>query len=631
MEAKTRRYTSLLSGLLLIGVAPISGCDKQEEAPAGQTTAGQTTGASTLTGTSGSAATGSGQTSPTDTTSPGAGTSSSDATSPEPGDSLKNLADLAIADAQFSTLVAALKAADMVPALQGAGPLTVFAPTNAAFAQLPAGTLDALLADKEKLKTVLSHHVVASRLEAATLKTTPRATSLAGFPLLVDASSGVKVGPATVTAADVMASNGVLHAVDKVILPPTDTIADLAKATPSLSTLTTAVDKAGLLDALEGDGPLTVFAPTNKAFDALPEGVLDSLLKDTQALGEVLKHHVAPQALYSSDLKNGQAIATLLGAEKLDVSIDAGGVTVGGAKVVIKDLVATNGVVHVIDAVIVPAEKPKSIPELAIDDPRFSTLVKALKAADLVSALSGKGPLTVFAPTNDAFDKLPKGALEELLKPKNKEDLKALLLHHVVDAKVLSSDLPDTPYANSKAGYPLLVSTKDGAKIGNAKVVQADIDATNGVIHAVDEVILPPTKNIVEIAADNDNFKTLVRAIKRARLEKTLEGEGPFTVFAPTDDAFHDLPHGKLRHLLARRSRIKNVLLFHVAGKTILSADLKDGGTIETLVDDEELKVEIDGDKVKINDVAVSTADILATNGVIHVIDGVLLPEEEKE
>lgn len=624
METKTNRYVALLTGLLTAGSLTISGCDNGKE----DTPADQTTGASSAT-TPGATSSNPGSTN--QTSQPGA-TTTPDATTTneEPGDAPKTLAELAISDPQFSTLVTALKAADMVDALQGAGPLTVFAPTNAAFAALPAGALDSLLADKEKLKTVLAHHVVASRLESASLGNTPRATSLAGFPLLVDTSSGVKVGPATVTAADLSASNGVLHVVDQVILPPSDTIVELAKATPELSTLVTAVAKAELVDALNGPGPLTVFAPTNKAFDALPAGTLDSLLKDKKALGDVLKNHVSAQALYASDLKDGQTVPTLLGAEELPVSVSATGVTVGGAKVVSKDILATNGVVHVIDVVIEPPAKPKSIPELAIDDPRFSTLVKALKAADLVDAVSGKGPLTVFAPTNDAFDKLPKGVLEDLLKPKNKEKLKTILLHHVVGAKVLSTDLPGTPYAKSKAGYPLLVSTDGGAKISNAKVIEADLEASNGVVHAVDEVILPPSKNIVEIASENKKFKTLVKALKRARLVDTLKGDGPFTVFAPTDEAFHALPHGKLGHLMHRRSRLKNVLLFHVAGKTILSADLKDGTSIETLLKDEELSVEIESGKVKINGALVSSADILATNGVIHVIDEVLLPEDEK-
>lgn len=597
----------------------LNGCDTGQDGPSGQTTTTTSPGASVTGQTTQPGATSTDATTTTDAT----------ASTPEPGDAPKTLADLAVADPQFSTLVTALKAADMVGALQGAGPLTVFAPTNAAFAALPAGELDKLLADKAALKTVLSHHVVASRLDASTLKTTPRANSLAGFPLLVDTRTGVKIGPATVTAADVLATNGILHVVDKVILPPQGSIVDLAKATPELSTLVTAVGEAGLVDALSGKGPLTVFAPTNQAFSALPKGALDRLLKDKAALADVLKHHVSPQAIYASDLKDGQSLSTLRGTDKLAVTVSSQGVTIGGAKVVIKDVLATNGVVHVIDTVIVPPAKPKSIPELAINDPRFSTLVKALKAADLVDALSGKGPLTVFAPTNDAFKKLPKGALKDLLKPKNKEQLKTVLLHHVLDSKVLSADLSKTPYATSKAGFPLLVDTKNGAKIGNAKVIAADIDASNGVIHAVDEVIFPPSKSVVEIATENDNFKTLVRALKRAHLVDTLQGDGPFTVFAPTDDAFHDLPHGELRRLFRHRDRLKNVLLFHVAGKTILSADLKDDDRIETLLKDDELKIEIAGGKIKLNGVSVKTADILATNGVVHVIEGVLRPEDE--
>lgn len=623
MERKKKSRSVAIPAILTAGMFALGGCDEKND-PSPDAGATPTSAATTSASQPGASQPGASSTQAT-------GSDGSTGTTQEEGESPKTLAGLAAADPNFSTLVSALKAADLVDSLNGPGPLTVFAPTNAAFASLPTGALDSLLKDKDKLRLVLTHHVVSRKLPAAALQSTPRTESMAGFPLLVDSSSGVKVGPATVTAADVMASNGVLHAVDQVILPPSGNIVDLAKSSPELSTLVKAVGVAELGDALAADGPLTVFAPTNKAFAALPSGALDALLADKKALGEVLKNHVAGKSIYSDELKNGQRIQTLLGADELAVEVSASGVVVGGANVVIKDLLATNGVVHVIDAVIVPpGPEPKKIPELAIDDPRFSTLVKALKAADLVDALSGTGPLTVFAPTNDAFGKLPKGTLKKLLKPENKDQLRSILLHHVVDAKVKSADLPDTPYATSKAGFPLLIRTKGGPKISNAKVIEADLVASNGVVHAVDEVILPPSKSIVEIARKDRRLDTLAAALKRAHLVDTLKGDGPFTVFAPTDKAFRHLDHGVLRKLWRHRSELKNVLLFHVAGKTILSADLKDGGKIETLFDKKELSVEIESGKVKINGATVETADILATNGVIHVIDQVLTPDEDE-
>jgi uncharacterized surface protein with fasciclin (FAS1) repeats len=173
------------------------------------------------------------------------------------------------------------------------------------------------------------------------------------------------------------------------------------------------------------------------------------------------------------------------------------------------------------------AEDDKDIVDIALSDPQFSTLVAALKAADLVSTLQGDGPFTVFAPTNDAFDALPDGTLDDLLKPENVEKLKAILLYHVVGSQVESSDLSDGAMLDTVEGSSVTAHIDDdGVKINDANVIKADVEASNGVIHVIDAVLLPPEKkkeeeppitplktgdSIVDIAlADPDKFSTLV-------------------------------------------------------------------------------------------------------------------------
>lgn len=135
----------------------------------------------------------------------------------------------------------------------------------------------------------------------------------------------------------------------------------------------------------------------------------------------------------------------------------------------------------------------KNIVQLAAETPALTTLVTALKAAGLAEALSGEGPFTVFAPTNKAFENLPAGVLESLLKPENKDQLVAVLTYHVIPATVMSTDLKDGQVAKSVQGEDVAVDLKKGVKINNATVTKADIKASNGVVHVIDAVILPPT------------------------------------------------------------------------------------------------------------------------------------------
>lgn len=279
-------------------------------------------------------------------------------------------------------------------------------------------------------------------------------------------------------------------------------IVEQAQETESLSTLVSAVQAAGLVETLSGEGPFTVFAPTNAAFEALPEGLLETLLQpeNKAQLKAILTYHVVSSKVMSTDLQNGQEVATVQG-EKITVST-TDGAKINGATVSTADVAASNGVVHIIDEVILPpsvvaamekAANAKNIVELAVGSENLSTLVAAVQAAGLVETLSGKGPFTVFAPTNEAFAALPAGVLDMLLKPENKEKLTAVLTYHVVAGKVMSTDLQNGQTAATVNGDEIKVDLSDGAKINDATVVAADVDATNGVVHIIDKVILPPS------------------------------------------------------------------------------------------------------------------------------------------
>lgn len=279
------------------------------------------------------------------------------------------------------------------------------------------------------------------------------------------------------------------------------------------------------------------------------------------------------------------------------------------------------------------APQQKNIVEIASETENLSTLVKALQAGDLVEALGGEGPFTVFAPTNEAFAALPDGTLENLLKPENKAQLVTILRYHVVSGAIKSTDLTDGQTAKTLAGEDITVDLSSGVKINEASVVSADVEAGNGVVHIIDKVLLPPSmqepegQNIVELAVATESLSTLVAAVQAAGLVETLSGEGPFTVFAPTNDAFAALPEGTLETLLKpeNKDQLISILTYHVVSGAIKSTDLSDGQKAAT-VQGQEITVDL-SDGVKINGATVVGPDVEATNGIVHVIDTVILPE----
>lgn len=291
----------------------------------------------------------------------------------------QDIVDIAVGAGSFGTLVAAVQAAGLVETLKGEGPFTVFAPTDEAFAALPAGTVEALLADPEgQLTQILLYHVVPGKVMSSDLSDGMTAATAQGGEVSFSVADGaVKVNDATVVTADIEASNGVIHVIDTVILPPAEeaaaseaeaaaseaevaapagNIAEVAAAAGSFATLLAAVEAAGLVDELTGEGPFTVFAPTDDAFAALPEGTVESLLADPEgALRDILLYHVVAGKVMSTDLSDGMMADTLQGAP-ITVGIADGAVTINNANVVAADVEASNGVIHVIDAVILPPQ-----------------------------------------------------------------------------------------------------------------------------------------------------------------------------------------------------------------------------------------------------------------------------------
>lgn len=569
------------------------------------------------------------------------------------------IVDVAVENGSFTTLVAALQATGLDVTLSDTeSKFTVFAPTDDAFALLGQDTIDALLADTDRLSNILTYHVIAGEVNAET------AIGLAGetvamvnedFVGLSLDGNNLLVNTATVITTDIQTDNGIIHVIDAVLMPPTEqveptlNIVETAVGNGSFTTLVAALQATNLDSVLADESTMfTVFAPTDAAFALLGEETIATLLNNTDVLSSILLQHVVAGASVSSVdayTLNGTSVETAaMVSIPLVINSSTDMLTFGGANIVMKDIYTTNGVIHVIDAVVVadvsvPAPA-MSLVDVAIANGNFTTLVQALQTTGLDTTLANlDNDYTVFAPSDAAFEKLPAGTLASL----TTEQLTNILLYHVVPSKVLADAAmtvaqSDENMVEAANGSMLSLSYVDSMLFVNGSLVStADVMAGNGIIHVVDNVILPPaemgtpTQNIVEVAlADPDNFSTLVTALTAADLVTTLSDETKtFTVFAPTNAAFDKIDSAALSALLADIDALTEVLLTHVIGDVAIGSldAYAANGKMLTTVAGNMVEVAIDADTgmLMIDGSMITIKDIYTTNGVIHVIDTVIL------
>jgi transforming growth factor-beta-induced protein len=271
-------------------------------------------------------------------------------------------------------------------------------------------------------------------------------------------------------------------------------LAETLSESPQLSILTRAIQETDLLQTLEKEGPFTLFAPSDAAFAKLPDGALEELLQEgnEDVLASILKYHIISGKVASSELTDGQVAATLQGENFVISTSD--GVKVNGALVATPDIAAGNGMIHIIDEVLLPLSmQPKNIAQLVLANENLSYLASALQSADLIGTLSQDGTFTMFAPTDDAFEALPEGMLIDLLKPENKETLGSLLGYHVIGSKLMAEDLQNDQSIITVQGESMTVNLKEGVKVNDAVITGSNIEASNGVMHLVNQVILPPS------------------------------------------------------------------------------------------------------------------------------------------
>ena len=464
-------------------------------------------------------------------------------------------------------------------------------------------------------------------------------------------------------------------------------------------TLVDALVQADLVSTLQGDGPFTVFAPTDQAFaDAGINLSTFDTDEEIAVLTDILLYHVyTAGAVYAADVTDGLTVAMANG-DDASFTVTDGTVMIGDATVTTADVMASNGVIHVIDKVLMPPADLVDIAAVAMSTGMHDSLVAALVKADLVSTVQGDGPFTVFAPTDQAFT----NAGIDLDSFTTDEEIAALtniLLYHVYSGAVNAADVTDGLAVQMVNGdYAQFTVTEGTVMIEDATVTAADVMASNGVIHVIDKVLMPPAPytgvgicynsathmiaagasmeecgaymyvenysmngqeftgcyntvshsltdttqaicesymwtppvDIATTAMSTGIHTSLVAALSASELVATLQGDGPFTVFAPTDQAFADAGIDLAAFTTDEDiATLTDILLYHVYSGAVNAADVTDGLTVAMVNGDDASFTVTDG-TVMVGDATVVLADVPASNGVIHVIDKVLMPPADE-
>jgi uncharacterized surface protein with fasciclin (FAS1) repeats len=529
----------------------------------------------------------------------------------------QTIVDVASGTGYHESLVAALAQAQLANTLAGEGPFTVFAPTDQAFADagIDLASFDTD-SENQTLADILTYHVVSGKIMSSELSDSTTADALNGDKLAFTVNTEeVKVNGATVTGADVETSNGVIHVIDKVLMPSIDVyVGDGSMTSPFYQFFT---DSAGTNAMTEID------ITKNYKFQRLnnpsthPFYISDSGYA-TEASAELL---IAGDGSITQGISNDESFTVFF----------RNGFTV-------EDTLSYFCTVHssmFADFTLTSSALPGDIPTVASSTGIHASLVAALTQADLVTTLQGEGPFTVFAPTDQAFSNagIDISAFDT---PEDIATLADILLYHVlpgaVPASAVTAGLTVTMANGDEASFDVEPDSGDvliGFSQPDAFVVTPDVQASNGIIHVIDKVLLPPPT--IPVTANNTGIHTaLVAALSQANLVATLEGDGPFTVFAPTDDAFTaagiDLSTFDTDEEIAT---LADILTYHVVSGKIMSSDLTDGMTA-TAVNTDSLTFTVNNDGVKVNDATVILADVKASNGVIHVVDKVLMPPADQ-
>ncbi|XP_026102446.1 periostin-like isoform X2 [Carassius auratus] len=507
--------------------------------------------------------------------------------------------------------------------LTGAGSYTMFAPSDDAWIELDPALRDAMVSSgNTELYNALHYHMVNKRLLTKDLKNDMTLESMhnkQGLYINHYSNGVVTVNCARIIHGNQVATNGVVHVIDRVISVVSQTIKEVIESNDDLASLNTVALRSGLQDQLGEPGHYTLFAPTNEAFDKVGGEVLERLMSDTTVLQALLKYHLLNSVQCSEAIMAGSVYGTLEGSN-VEIGCDGESLTVNGIKMVLKkDIVTSNGVIHLISQVLMP-DSAKQVTELiGKSQSVFSDLVSQL---GLSAAMQPETEYTILAPLNGAFS--------DGVMSMDQRFLKTILENHIVKLKISLSDLYSGQLLETLGGKLLRVFIyRTAVCIENACMVRGSREGSNGVLHLMRSLIQPPETTIYELLLKDGRFKIFLSLMESAGLTDLLKQEGSFTLFAPEDAAFGTLTEEDITLLKSDINTLRVILLYHFSNGVFINGGLEGGVTnLLKTIQGNNLQVLSVNNSIRVNSVEVPDFDLMASNGVVHVVKTILYPQD---
>ncbi|XP_073343641.1 transforming growth factor-beta-induced protein ig-h3 [Pagrus major] len=502
--------------------------------------------------------------------------------------------------------------------IEGPGSFTFFAPSNEAWAALPTEILDALVSNVNiELLNALHYHMVNRRLTSEELRHGSSFASMyQDFHVHIHHYSNgiVTVNCARLIKPDQHATNGIVHVVDRVITAVSNNVNTILDIDDDLETLRMAMTAAGLTGMLEEEGQYTVFAPTNEAFEKIPQETLNRILGDPVALRDLLNYHILKHMQCAESIVSGTPMETLQGTV-LEVGCDGDQMTLNGKAIITKkDQLGTNGVVHYINELLIP-DSAKVLLELA-ESSSVDMAAKLFVEAGLSPHLTGSEALTMLAPLDDAF----KGSLT--MTP----DMRKLMTNHIIKEQLSSKSLYHGQELETLGGLKLRVFVyRNNLCIENACIAAHDKTGRYATMFTVDKVLTPPMGTVMDVLKADDRFSLLVGAVQTAGMTELLNQQGALTFFAPTNDAFNAMSPSELNRLMRNPQELSGVLRYHLGEGMLVSGGVGSHTRVKPL-QGEKLELGVRNSTVYVNKIPVADADLMATNGVVHAVNNVIKP-----
>jgi transforming growth factor-beta-induced protein len=410
------------------------------------------------------------------------------------------------------------------------------------------------------------------------------------------------------------------------------TVGRIISQRPDLSTFVKMLEKAELGSALAERTTInyTVFVPNNAAFDGLPDGALDTLLapRNDDRLEEVFNYHVLKRGEPPFELEK-YTILNMASGQFL--SINYANNTIGGARFTGEIIPCSNGVIYVIDSILTPTTD--DLFQALQKDGRFTLFTKAITASRQGKLYQNvHADYTVFAPTDAAFRKLPKNVVDSLFLPENDERLEDIIKHHIASAvfsagKGFGSTRLGIPGVTplSAFGQQLNFDTRDGATIDGVPILETDIPTANGLIHVVDNVILPAEQSTLELIKADPRLSRLVTLLEASGLNLALADSSKYTIFAPSNDAWAKSPY---QELLADPSGANRETIFALLARHVLTGKHVSRNPLAyqklRTIHGAPIYLTVDDGVSKIQDITILEADKEAFNGLVNVIGDVI-------